>query len=129
MTNKFRILFLAGLIFISFQMVYAHASQHPQFYLQKTGVLDSLYSQILKEYREINIQLPAKYSPGNNQKYPVVYFLDGEVFLPAAANVLDLNSGGSMPEMLLIEVSNKTNRMRDLTTFIIKTMNGRPFNE
>ena len=128
MTNKLRILVLTGSIFISYQCVNAQASQNPQF-LQKTGVLDSLYSEILKESRDIYIQLPANYSPENNQKYPVVYILDGEVFLPTAANVLDFYSGGFMPEMVLIGVSNRKNRMRDLTTSTIKTMYGRPFNE
>jgi predicted alpha/beta superfamily hydrolase len=128
MTNKFRILFLAGLIFISFQLANAQAGQNPQF-LRQIGVLDSLNSEILKESREIYVQLPANYSPENDQKYPVVYILDGEVFLPTAANVLDFYSGGFMPEMVLIGVSNKKNRMRDLTTSTIKTMYGRPFNE
>ena len=109
-------------------MVNAQANQNPQF-LQKVGVRDSLYSQILAESREIYIQLPASYRPEYDQTYPVVYILDGEVFLPTATNVLDFYSGGFMPEMVLIGISNNNNRMRDLTTSTIKTMYGRPFNQ
>ena len=128
MTNKLRILVIAGFIIISIQLLNAQNTQGPQ-YLREVGTLDSMYSKTLKESREIYIQLPANYSSGNNQKYPVVYILDGEVFLPAAANVLDFYSGGFMPEMVLIGVSNSKNRMRDLTTSTIKTMYGRPFNQ
>ena len=128
MTNKLRILVIAGFIIISIQLLNAQNTQGPQ-YLREVGTLDSMYSKTLKESREIYIQLPANHSAGNNQKYPVVYILDGEVFLPAAANVLDFYSGGFMPEMVLIGVSNSKNRMRDLTTSTIKTMYGRPFNQ
>lgn len=103
MTNKLRILVIIGSIFFSIQLVCAQANQNPQF-LHKAGVLDSLYSQILDESREIYVQLPANYSPEDNQKYPVVYIIDGEVFLPTAANVLDFYSGGFMPEMVLIGI-------------------------
>lgn len=128
MINKLRILAITGSIFFSVQLVCAQASQNPQF-LHIAGVLDSLYSQILDESREIYVQLPANYSPEDNQNYPVVYIIDGEVLLPTAANVLDFYSGGFMPEMVLIGISNRNNRMRDLTTSNIKTMYGRPFTE
>jgi len=128
MTNKLQLLVFTGLIFISYQLVNAQANQNPQF-LQKVGVRDSLYSQILVESREIYIQLPASFSSEYDQKYPVVYIIDGEVFLPTATGVLDFYSGGFMPEMVLIGVSNSKNRMRDLTTSTINTMYGRPFNQ
>lgn len=128
MTSKMRILAIAGSMILSVQLLNAQASQGPQI-LRKVGVLDSLYSKTLNESREIYIQLPANYSSENNQKYPVVYILDGEVFLLTATNVLDFYSGGFMPEMVLIGISNSKNRMRDLTTSSIKTLYGRPFNQ
>jgi predicted alpha/beta superfamily hydrolase len=128
MIKKLQILAITGFLIIAHQIVYAQADHHPRF-LKKTGVLDSLYSEILEESREIYIQLPADYSPEDNQNYPVVYILDGEVFLPTVRNVLDFYSGGFMPEMVIIGVSNSRNRMRDLTTSTIKTMYGRPFRE
>jgi len=126
MAHQIRILIITGFIFFFQQLLYG---QEDQFYLQKMGVLDSLYSQVLKESRKIYVQLPASYNAENSQKYPVVYILDGEVFLPTAKNVLDFYSGGFMPEMVLIGISNNNNRMRDLTTSTVKTMYGRPFNQ
>lgn len=126
--NRLRILLIAGLIIISQQLAEGQGKQNPQF-LNEIGVLDSLYSNILEESREIYIQLPASYSAENNQTYPVVYILDGDVFLPTASNVLDFYCGGFMPEMVLIGVSNSKNRMRDLTTSTISTMYCRPFNQ
>ena len=84
MINKLRILVIAGFILSSIQLVNSQDTQNPQF-LNKVGMLDSLYSQVLEESREIYIQLPANYSPENDLKYPVVYILDGEVFLPTAS--------------------------------------------
>ena len=118
----------AGLIIISQNLVEGQANQNLQF-LNKVGILDSLYSEVLGESREIYIQFPANYSYENSQKYPVVYILDGEVFLPTATNVLDFYSGGFMPEMVLVGISNTKNRTRDLTSSTIKTKYGRPFNE
>ncbi len=128
MTNIFRILLLTGYIITSIQLLNAQEGQGPQV-LRKVGVLDSLYSKTLKESREIYVQVPASYSPENAQKYPLVFILDGEVFLPAVTSVLDFYSGGFMPEMVLIGISNRKNRIRDLTTSTINTMYDRPFNQ
>ncbi len=91
--------------------------------------MDSLYSQTLKESRNIYIQLPNSYNPEKNQKYPVVFILDGEIFLPTLADVHNYYSGGFMPEMVLVGISNEKNRLRDLTTSTITTNYGMPFNE
>jgi hypothetical protein len=128
MTHRFRILIITGLIICTQQILQAQVNQNKKF-LQKVGVLDSLYSEVLKESREIYVQLPASYNAENNEKYPIVYILDGEVFLPTAKNVLDFYSGGFMPEMVLIGISNSSNRMRDLTTSTVKTMYGMPFDQ
>ncbi|GGD96649.1 alpha/beta hydrolase-fold protein [Planktosalinus lacus] len=91
--------------------------------------MDSLYSNILNESRKIYIQLPDSYNPEKNQKYPVVFILDGELFLPTLSDVHSYYSGGFMPEMVLVGISNDKNRLRDLTTSTITTNYGMPFNE
>ena len=108
--------------------VCAQNHQQSQF-LQKVGAVDSLYSKTLNEFRTIYVQLPASYSSEKNQKYPVVYILDGELFLPTVNDVQNYYSGGFTPEMVLVGISNDKNRVRDLTTSTITTKYGMPFNE
>lgn len=116
-------------LFFLFQtFTHGQTDQQSQF-LQKVGVLDSLYSQSLKEYRTFYVQLPANYSTNKNEKYPVVFILDGEVLLPTVNNVQNFYSGGFMPEMVIIGISNDKHRMRDLTTSKVTEMYGMPFNE
>lgn len=124
-----RRLAIAILLNICFQLlVHAQPNSNIQF-LKKIGVPDSIYSNVLEESREIYIQIPESYNPEKNQKYPVVFILDGEVFLPTVNDVHDYYSGGFMPEMILVGISNANNRIRDLTTSSIETKYGMPFNE
>ena len=104
------------------------SAQENQF-LQSIGVLDSIYSENLEEYRKIYVQLPENYNPNSKQKYPVVYVLDGEVFLPTVYNVHNFYSGGFMPEMIIVGISNAKNRVRDLTTSKVTEMYGMPFEQ
>lgn len=127
-TNRLRIGLALGFIMLSQLFVKAQINQNQQF-LQKVGVIDSLYSQTLKESRNIYIQLPASYNPEKNEKYPVVFVLDGEIFLPTVNDLLNYYSGGFMPEMVLVGISNDKNRTRDLTTSTITTKYGMPFND
>lgn len=108
------------------QYTNGQANQNVQF-LQNIGILDSVYSKILDEHRKIYVQFPSGYNPNENIKYPVVFILDGEVFLPTVNDVQNYYSGGFTPEMILIGISNKNNRMRDLTTSKITEMYGSPF--
>ena len=117
-----------GFVVFFQQFVKAQANQNQQF-LQQVGVTDSLYSQILNESRTIYIQLPVSYNPDKDQKYPVVFILDGEIFLPTLSDVQNYYSGGFTPEMVLIGISNAKNRIRDLTTSTISTKYGMPFND
>ena len=126
--NRIKIILIIGLSFFFQQFTNGQTNQNVKF-LQKVGTLDSLYSKILKENREIYVQLPADYSPNTNQKYPVVYILDGEVFLPTVNNVHSFYSGGFMPEMVIVGISNNKNRMRDLTTSKVTEMYGMPFEQ
>jgi len=98
-------------------------------YLSQVGLVDSLYSEILGEWRGIFIQLPNGYEMENEKKYPVAYIIDGEVLLPTASNIHDFYSGGFMPEMIFVGISNAENRTRDLTPSKIATKYGMPFSE
>jgi predicted alpha/beta superfamily hydrolase len=123
-----QLLFIAGLFLFTQQWGSAQVKSTNQ-YLSKVGVPDSLYSDILGETREIYIQIPVTYKSGNNQKYPVIYIIDGEVFLPAVHEVLNYYSGGFMPEMVLVGISNSRDRLRDLTTSKVSSIYGMPFNK
>ena len=126
--NRIQIIIVIGLFFLIQPFTHGQTTQHSQF-LQKVGVLDSIYSKSLKEYRKFYVQLPANYSNNNKEKYPVVFILDGEVLLPTVNNVQNFYSGGFTPEMVLVGISNDNHRMRDLTTSKVTEMYGMPFNE
>lgn len=98
-------------------------------YLYQLGKKDSLYSETLKESRDIYIQLPYNYQSKPNKSYPVAYILDGELLLPTVSNVHNFYSGGFIPEMILVGISNSKNRTRDLTPSKISTKYGMPFTE
>ncbi len=128
MTNGLRNLLIIALIFCTQQFVKAQANQNQQ-YLQKIGVLDSLYSEILEESRKFYVQVPSSYNAEKDQKYPVAFILDGEIFLPTVNDVQNYYSGGFTPEMVLVGIANDKNRVRDLTTSTITTKYGMPCNE
>ncbi|PWK19701.1 alpha/beta hydrolase-fold protein [Xanthomarina spongicola] len=98
-------------------------------YLYQVGKKDSLYSSVLNESRDIYIQVPESYQSNTEETYPVVYILDGDVLLPTVVNVHDYYSGGFMPEMIIVGISNAENRTRDLTTSKITSRRGIPYNE
>ncbi len=128
MTKGLKIVLTIGLIIFFQEFVTAQGNQNQQF-LQKVGVVDSLYSKVLDESRKIYVQLPASYTPEKSQNFPVVYILDGEMFLPTVNDVQNYYSGGFTPEMVLVGIANDKNRVRDLTTSTITTKYGMPFNE
>jgi hypothetical protein len=127
MKKRLKLILTIGLI-ISIQPFGQAQSGQNQEYLQRAVISDSLYSQTLGEFRQIYIQLPAAFNPDIDQKYPVAYILDGDVMLPTLSLVHDYYSGGFMPEMILIGISNANNRVRDLSTSHIDTKFGMPFN-
>lgn len=120
-----KVMFQIALLLLFQQVANAQTTN----YLSQVGTVDSLYSEVLGEWREIFVQLPNGYEVDNGKKYPVAYLIDGEILLPAASNVHDFYSGGYMPEMILIGISNAENRTRDLTPSKITTKYGMPFSE
>lgn len=125
---KKEILTVSVILIFFQQLLYCQTNQDTIF-LQKIGALDSIYSNKLKESRKIYVQFPESYNPSDNQRYPVVYVLDGEVLLPTVSNVSNFYSGGFLPEMILIGISNSNNRVRDLTTSKVSEINGMTFNQ
>lgn len=95
-------------------LICLHASAQP-------GIKDSIYSQALKEERRLQIQLPDDYKPGSNQKYQVLYLLDGEwnaeLFQQAQAwsRQWGFNSPIIMVGVVNSYPNNENQRFRDLT--------------
>jgi len=74
------------------------------------GTVDTVYSNILKEKRGIYIHVP---EGDKNQRYPVLYILDGETHFQSAVAIVEQISG-IIPNMIIIGITN-TDRERDLT--------------
>lgn len=84
------------------------------------GTIDSVDSKILKEERKILVHIPYSYYTGlfKDQKYPVVYLLDGEAHFTSVVGLIEqlsqLNANMTCPDMIVVGIIN-TNRTRDLT--------------
>ena len=74
--------------------------------------VDSLYSETLKEYREIWVHLPEKLEV--EKKYPVVYILDAPAHFYAATGMIKLIEKWNMPKSIIVGIPN-TDRIRDFT--------------
>lgn len=124
MIRKLYVITLLTIIIGSNQILLAQTN-----YQFKIGKIDSIYSNILKESRELYIHLPQSYDSNSQRKYPVIYVLDGDVLLNAVSTVHDFYWGGYMPEMIIVGISNKNNRTRDLTTSKIESKRGTEYNQ
>ena len=113
MTKWISLLLIIGWIFSTHQVAMGQTNQSSQF-LQTVGVLDSVYSERLKEFRKFFLQLPVDYQDNRDKQYPFVFIIDGEVLLPTVNNVQGFYGGGFIPEAILIAISNDHNRTRDL---------------
>ena len=77
------------------------------------GIKTVIKSNILEEEREIWVHLPEAYD--SNEKYPVLYLLDGGGNFAHTVGTADsLASGEMIPELIIVGITN-TNRTRDLT--------------
>ena len=82
------------------------------------GKKDSLYSNILKENREIIVYVPKNENPYiQTDKYPVLYILDGDKLFTKTVGILEHLSSdyGSerCPKMIVVGIIN-ANRIKDL---------------
>lgn len=78
-----------------------------------------VHSQILGSEREVSISLPPNYDQARylQERYPVLYFFDGETsmgFYKAVTQFLSKGVYANIPEMILVGIKNK-DRTNDLT--------------
>lgn len=92
-------------------------------------ISDSLYSKTLNEQREFWVQIPENYNANDNIHYPVLYLLDGMSLEGTLKMVYGNYWGHYLPHMILVGISNRENRTRDLTISQIKTRRGAPMND
>lgn len=85
----------------------------------------TIYSEILKEERKIEISLPKGYKDTEKQ-YPVLYFLDAEME-SRFTNIIDMVESqhdlGVLPQMIIVGIHN-TNRNRDTIPVSIEARPG-----
>src|SRR6187455_222144 len=93
------------LVLISFSSLTSTVAQ------QLPGKRDSIYSDILKENRIIQVLLPENYKP--EEKYEVMYVLDGESSIKLISAIQRFTQDESyMPSLIIVAVFN-TDRNRD----------------
>ncbi len=121
---------LISAILISWVGIYQSEAQSKskRNYLVEIGIPDNLHSNTLDEERDIWVHLPENYKADGSRKYPVVYVLDGSVQLSSLATVYNNYWGNYLPDMILVGISNQTNRTRDLTTSKVATRYGATYN-
>lgn len=81
------------------------------------GKVDSIYSKILGESRELWIHIPesASDSSAYKTKYPVLYLLDGPSNFNSVTGIVQhLSNNMIVPEMIIVGIAN-TNRSLDMT--------------
>jgi predicted alpha/beta superfamily hydrolase len=91
-------------------------------------VSDSIYSESLKEQRKFWVKLPDNYNPSASSKYPVLFLLDGFSLQSKLQAVYENYWGHYLPHMILVGISNRENRTRDLTISKIENRRGGPVN-
>lgn len=121
-----RLLIFLAIIFFN-QKITSQSLENNSIQIE-TEVMDSLFSDVLNESREFWVRLPENYSPNNNEKYPVVYLLDGFSLKNNLETVYSNYWGHYLPHMILVGISNRTNRTRDLTISKIEERRGSAMN-
>src|SRR6266853_4947106 len=71
------------------------------------GKLDTIYSNVLKEKRIIRVVMPDDYKPGSDNKYDVLYVLDGGSNIKAAYPVQRyLEDEEVLPPTIIVSIGN-----------------------
>ena len=86
------------------------------------GTVDSLYSNILKEQREIWIHVPEDFD--ESERYPVIYVLDGPQNFYAIVGMMKRLLPWRLPKSIIVGVKN-TDRERDFTPTNVPFHRGR----
>ena len=120
------LLVLIGSILMVNQLAIAQTteSQTEQF---QNRIVDSIFSKTLSESRDFWVRLPDNFQPDNDEKYAVIYLMDGFSLESTLEAVYGNYWGHYLPHMILVGVSNRNNRTRDLTTSQIKMRRGSAF--
>lgn len=126
MKNYTLLFLLIGSILIVNQNAVAQSTEQQSEQFEKT-IVDSIYSNILGEKRDFWVKFPDNYDPSSNEKYAVIYLMDGFSLKSTLEAVYDNYWGHYLPHMILVGVSNRKNRTRDLTTSQIKMIRGSAF--
>ena len=85
---------------------------------------ESMFSNALGEDREFWVLLPDNYESGSDEKYAVIYLLDGYSLESTLEAVYNNYWGHYLPQMILVGISNRSNRIRDLTTSQVNMRRG-----
>lgn len=86
------------------------------------GTMDSLFSEVLNEQREILVHVPEKMEEG--KKYPVIYVLDGTGHFYTVTGILKLLEKWNLPKSIVVGIPN-TDRIRDFTPTHVAFQRGR----
>ncbi len=124
--NKLLLVTIGSLLIFQ-QKLFAQSTTN-QSTQHSTEIVDSIYSKTMEENRSFWVKIPETYNPDSDKKYAVVYLLDGFSLKNTLETVYDNYWGHYLPEMILVGVSNRTNRTRDLTTSQIKMRHGSAMN-
>ena len=74
---------------------------------EQAEIKDSIYSNILKEQRDIRIKLPDGYKPGSTDKYEVIYITDGEWNIGLFTYIYNFLKGENfVPPVIMVGVDN-----------------------
>jgi predicted alpha/beta superfamily hydrolase len=123
MKNHTLLYLLIGFILIVNQNMVAQSTEQPSESFEEE-IVDSIYSNILGEKRDFWVKLPDNYDPNSKEEYAVIYLLDGFSLKSTLEAVYDNYWGHYLPHMILVGVSNRINRTRDLTTSQIQMRRG-----
>lgn len=118
MNNQFLNLAIAMVLFVSISSTAQENTSNEKY------IKSSIHSEILNENRDFWVQLPDTYNPNSEEKYPVIYLIDGISLESQLKLVYDNYWGHYMPHMILVGISNRKNRNRDLTPTKIETRRG-----
>ena len=101
-----------GLIFlVAFVRGYAQFNKNSEKEIV-IGVIDSLYSVVLKEQREIWVSAPKNFD--RSKRYPVIYVLDANKNFSGIVGMMKHLTPHKMPKSIIVGVTN-TDRTRDFT--------------
>ncbi|MCD2259180.1 alpha/beta hydrolase-fold protein [Psychroserpens luteolus] len=122
MKRTFQYIILVIFMFSNLSLFAQTSQVEPEFINRE--ITDSIYSETLDAYRHFWVKLPDNFNPKSKTKYPVVYLLDGFSLKSSLETVYDNYWGHYMPHMILVGISNRSNRTRDLTTSKVEMRRG-----